>query len=439
LTTQLHAAPSAALSTDRLLARKAAAMPRGASQVVPVFAARALGSELWDTDDRRYIDFAAGIAVCNTGHLHPHVNAAVRQQLERFSHSCIMVTPYESAVTLAERLNAAVPGPSPKKTMFFTTGAEAVENAVKIARAHTGRPGVIAFTGAYHGRTLLTMGLNGKVAPYGTKFGPFPASIHRAAFPCAYHGVSVEAAIASLEMVFKADLMPADCAAIIVEPVQGEGGFYPAPAGFLERLRAICDAHGIMLILDEVQTGFARTGRMFASEYADVEADIVTLAKGMAGGFPLSAITGRAGIMDAADPGGLGGTYAGSPIGCAAALAVLDVIAREDLCARALHIGMRFRAALDALKAEFPQHIADVRAERGAMVALELVESGRPDCPAPDLARRVLVECHRAGLIVLSCGLYGNVVRFLPALTIPDELLGEGLAIFAQAFRKAVG
>lgn len=438
MTTQLDAPPVAALSTDRLLARKAAAMPRGASQVVPVFAARALGSELWDTDDRRYIDFAAGIAVCNTGHLHPHITAAVQQQLERFSHSCIMVTPYESAVALAERLNAAVPGPSPKKTMFFTTGAEAVENAVKIARARTGRPGVIAFTGAYHGRTLLTMGLNGKVAPYGTKFGPFPASIHRAAFPCAYRGVSVEAAIASLEMVFKADLMPTDCAAIIVEPVQGEGGFYPAPPGFLERLRAICDAHGIVLILDEIQTGFARTGKMFASEYADVEADIVTLAKGMAGGFPLSAITGRADIMDAAEPGGLGGTYAGSPIGCAAALAVLDVIAREDLCMRALHIGDRFRATLDALKAEFPRHIGDFRAERGAMVALELVENGRPDLPAPELARRVLAECHRAGLIVLSCGLYGNVVRFLPALTIPDELLGEGLAIFAQAFRKAV-
>ena len=426
------------LTNAGLLARKAAAMPRGAAQAMPAFAARAEGSEIWDVEGRRYIDFATGIAVCNTGHRHPRVQAAVERQLAHFSHTCIMVTPYESAVALAERLNAVSPGDGDKKTMFFTTGAEAVENAVKIARAHTGRPGVIAFVGGYHGRTLLTMGLNGKVAPYGTRFGPFPPSIHRALFPNTYHGITTKMALDSLALTFKTDLAPEDCAAIIVEPVQGEGGVNPAPDDFLSALREVCDRHGIVLIFDEVQSGFARTGRLFASAYSRVEPDLMTVAKGIAGGFPLSGVVGKAAIMDAAEPGGLGGTYAASPLGCAAALAVLDVIAEENLVERALDIGATFAHRLHALQAEFPEIIGDVRAARGAMIAIELVRNGDPHMPDPDLTKRVAASCHANGLAVLTCGLNGNVFRFLPALTISDHLIADGLDIFERCFRAAI-
>ncbi|MEM8696676.1 MAG: 4-aminobutyrate--2-oxoglutarate transaminase [Pseudomonadota bacterium] len=418
--------------------RKDAAIARGEGNLAPVYVDRAKGSEIWDVEGTRYIDFGTGIAVCNTGHMHPKVHAAVTAQLERFSHSCVMITPYDSAVMLAERLNACAPGPSTKKSMFVTTGAEAVENCIKIARSHTGRRGVIAFDGGYHGRTLMTLGLTGKVTPYKNRFGPFPGDIYRAPFPIAYHGGSVEASLSALEMVFKTDIEPSDCAAIILEPVQGEGGFYPAPDEFLIALRRICDDHGIMLILDEIQTGFGRTGKLFAAEYSGVEADLIAVAKGLAGGFPLAAVIGKAEIMDAPEPGGLGGTYAGSPVGCAAALAVLDVMEEEKLPDAARHIGEVFRERLLALKAEFPSVVGELRCDRGAMIAMELVEDADPDKPNAALTKAVVGEAHKHGLIVLTCGTRGNVFRFLPALTISDDLIHEGMDIFETCFRRAV-
>lgn len=416
--------------------RKDAAIARGEGNLAPIYIDRALGSEMWDVEGRRYLDFGAGIAVVNTGHLHPKVKAAVAEQLERVSHSCIMITPYSCAVELAERLNTLAPGPSEKKTMFVTSGAEAVENAIKIARAHTGRRGVVAFDGGYHGRTMMTLGLTGKVAPYKTNFGPFPGEIYRAPFPIPGHGISQEAAVRGLDMLFRTDLDPQDCAAMIVEPVQGEGGFYPAPSSWLKHLRALCDEHGIVLICDEIQTGFGRTGKLFASEHADVEPDLITVAKGMAGGFPLAGVVGKAEVMDAPAPGGLGGTYAGSPIGCAAALAVLDVIEEEGLVERAVAIGQRFASALGELRAEYPDLVGEIRTERGAMMALELVEGGTMTKPNPALVKQLLVGCRDKGLIVLACGMFGNVIRFLPALTITDDEIDEGLSIFRDVFRE---
>ena len=322
-------------SNQDLQARRDAAFARGLGNQLPVYVDRARNAEIWDVEGRRYIDFAGGIAVLNTGHLHPKVQAAVVRQLERFSHTCLMITPYESAVELAEQLNRLAPGPTPKKAIFVTTGAEAVENTIKIARAHTGRSGVIAFGGGFHGRTFMAMALTGKVAPYKAGFGPFPGDVFHAPFPIAYHGVSVQDSLDAIEHLFKYDIEPAKVAAIIVEPVMGEGGFYIAPPEFLQALRKLCDQHGIVLVIDEIQTGFARTGKMFAIEYAGVEPDLMTMAKSLAGGFPLAAVVGKANIMDAPGPGGLGGTYAGSPIACAAALAVLEVIAEEQLCERA--------------------------------------------------------------------------------------------------------
>lgn len=421
------------------MARKEAAIARGEGCVAPVFVEHARGSEVWDVEGKRYIDFATGIAVCNTGHVHPKVTAAAAAQLGRFSHTCVMVTPYDSAVELAEKLNVLAPGPSVKKTMYVTTGAEAVENAVKIARSYTGRRGVIAFDGGYHGRTNFTLGLTGKVTPYKNGFGPFPVDIYRAPFPIAYHGISVERSLAAVEMIFKTDLDPADCAAIIVEPIQGEGGFYPAPDEFMQALRSLCDKHGIVLIADEIQTGFARTGKFFACEYSGVEPDLMTFAKGVAGGFPLAGVVGKAEIMDAPGPGGLGGTYAGSPIGCTAALAVLEVIEEEGLVGRARKIAMSYETALGALQARHPSIIGDVRAARGAMIGLELVQDGDADKPDPALAKALLTECYARGLIVLTCGIRGNVFRFLPALTISDEILAEGLDIFTDVFDSLVG
>lgn len=416
--------------------RKNAAMARGEGNVAPIFIDRAKGSEVWDVEGRRYIDFATGIAVCNTGHSHPRIQKAVSEQLERFSHTCIMVTPYDSAVRLAERLNTAAPGRSAKKTMFVTTGAEAVENCIKIARAYTGRRSIVAFNGGYHGRTMMTLGLTGKVTPYKNKFGPFPGDIYRAPFPIPHYGVSTELAMNALELLFKTDCDPADCAAIIIEPVQGEGGFYPVPDAFLAYLREVCVRHGIVLIADEIQSGFARTGRMFACEHAGVEPDLMTFAKGVAGGFPLAGVTGKAEIMDAPEPGGLGGTYAGSPIGCAAAHAVLDIIDDENLVERAEVIGEAFGKRLGALQERYPHLIAEVRADRGAMIGLELSMDKDPMKPLADLTKQLLQQCYADGLIVLTCGMFGNVFRFLPALTMGDEILDEGLNLFEAAFEN---
>lgn len=418
--------------------RKSRAIARGEGNIAPVYIERGENAELWDVEGNRYIDFGTGIAVCNTGHSHPRVVAAVKEQLDRFSHTCVMVTPYDSAVRLAEALNTVAPGPTPKKAMFVTTGAEAVENAVKIARAHTRRRAVIAFNGGYHGRTNMTLGLTGKNAPYKTHFGPFPGDIYRAPFPIAAHGVTVEESLDAVKRLFICDVAPDDVAAIIVEPVQGEGGFYPAPDAFLKGLREICDAHGIVMIADEIQSGFGRTGRFFAIEYSGVEPDLMTVAKGMGGGFPIAAVVGKSEIMDAPSPGGLGGTYAGSPIGCAAALEVIEIIRDEALIEASARIGQRFKTRLEEMQKTFPDRIADIRADRGAMVALEIVKPDGDDVPDADLVKTVVELAYSRGLVLLSCGIRGNVFRFLPALTTPEAIIEEGLDIFETCFTDGV-
>ncbi|MBM4212522.1 MAG: 4-aminobutyrate--2-oxoglutarate transaminase [Gammaproteobacteria bacterium] len=420
-----------------LARRRTAAIPRGVGNLLQVYAEHASNAEIWDVEGRRYIDFASGIAVLNTGHLHPRVQAAVAAQLAKLSHTCFQVTPYENYVVLAERLNEIVPGAGPKKTIFLTTGAEAIENAVKIARHHTKRSAVIAFGGAFHGRTLACMSLTGKVQPYKAGFGAMLPDVFHAPFPIEYHGVSVAQALAALDNLFKADVDPQRVAAILVEPVQGEGGFYIAPPEFLQALRTLCDRHGIVFIVDEVQTGFARTGRMFAIEHSGVEPDLVTLAKSLAGGLPLAAVVGKAEIMDSPAPGGLGGTYAGSPLGCAAGLAVLEVIESEQLCARAEHLGAAVRARLVDLQSRWPC-IGEVRG-LGAMVAMELVKDRRPDAPDAELTKALVQAAGRRGLVLLSCGVHANVIRFLMPLTTPDAILAEGLAILEAALEDVAG
>ena len=423
-------------SNALLMARRQAAIPRGVGHSHQVFIARGENAEIWDVEGRRYIDFAGGIAVLNTGHRNPAVIEAVKNQLDQYTHTCFQVLAYEPYVELAERLNAKAPGDFAKKTLFLTTGAEAVENAIKIARAHTGRSGVIAFTGGYHGRTLMTLGLTGKVAPYKTGFGPFPAEIFHARFPSQLHGVSVDDAIASVEQIFKNDIEASRVAAIILEPVQGEGGFNVAPKELWQRLRALCDQHGILLIADEVQTGAGRTGTWFAVEQSGVAPDMLTLAKSMAGGFPISAVVGRAEVMDAPAPGGLGGTYAGSPLGCAAALAVMDEFEKTDLLARSRAVGQRITDGLKALAQKHPC-IAEVRG-MGAMVAMELCKNGDPQQPDADLTKAIAAEATRRGLILLTCGTYGNVIRILVPLTASDAILDEGLAIIGASLEAAL-
>jgi 4-aminobutyrate aminotransferase/(S)-3-amino-2-methylpropionate transaminase len=425
------------LNNAALLARRQAAIPRGVGFSHPIFIERGENAEIWDVEGRRFIDFAGGIAVLNTGHRHPKIIQAVKDQLDHYTHTCFQVLAYEPYVELAERINAKAPGDFAKKTLFLTTGAEAVENAVKIARAHTGRSGVIAFGGGYHGRTLLTLGLTGKVVPYKTGFGPFPAEVFHARFPNALHGVSVDDAIESIEHIFKNDIEASRVAAMIVEPVQGEGGFNVAPPEFLQRMRALCDQHGIVMIADEVQTGAGRTGTWFAVEQSGVAPDLITMAKSMAGGFPISAVVGRAEIMDAPAPCGLGGTYAGSPLACAAALAVLEVFEEENLLQRSRDVGQRITSHLQAL-AKDHKCIAEVRG-LGAMVAMELCKNGDPHQPDADLTKALAVEAMNRGLVILTCGTYGNVVRILVPLTASDALIDEGLNMMADALNHLQG
>ncbi len=420
------------MNPQELMQRKANATPRGVGVMCSFFAERAKNAEIWDTEGKRYIDFAGGIGVLNTGHLHEKVQAAVAEQLNKFSHTCYQVVPYELYIDVAEQLNKLAPIPGDNKTAFYTTGAEAVENAVKIARAATGRPGIIAFGGGFHGRTLMGMALTGKVAPYKIGFGPFPSDVYHALFPNPLHGVSIEESIASIEKLFKYDIEATRVAAIIFEPVQGEGGFYQAPAEWVRALRALCDAHGILLIADEVQAGFARTGKFFAMEHYDVAADLMTMAKSMAGGFPISAVVGRASVMDAPAPGGLGGTYAGSPLALAAAKAVISAIQEEKLLERANKLGAQLKETLNGLKAEIPQ-IADVRGP-GAMIAVEFNKAGSHDADA-DFAKKVQTKALESGLILLLCGVYGNVVRFLFPLTIEDEIFEEALQKLVAAIK----
>ena len=412
-------------SNAELQQRRIAAIPRGVANSLPNFAARASNAELWDVEGRRFIDFASGIAVLNVGHCHPKIVAAVSSQLALLTHAAFQITPYANYIEVAERLNQAAPGPGLKKSILFSSGAEAVENALKIARYHTKRAGVIAFSGGFHGRTLATMSLTGKVQPYKAGFGPLLPNVYHVPFPMAYHGITSEQSLAAIEQLFKADVDPAQVAALIIEPVLGEGGFYIAPPEFLRALRALCDRHGIVMIVDEIQSGFGRTGRMFAIEHAGVEPDLMTVAKSIAGGLPLSAVVGKAEIMDAPPPGGLGGTYAGSPLACAAALAVFEVIATEGLLARSVRIGELLQTRLRTLQKRFPA-IGEIRGV-GAMVAIELVKNGSAAQPDADLTRALVLAAAKHGLVILSCGVYSNVIRFLAPLTIGDALLAEGL------------
>ncbi|KQU92820.1 4-aminobutyrate aminotransferase [Mesorhizobium sp. Root102] len=422
-------------SNDSLLQRRMSAVPRGVGNAFPIFAARAEGSEIWDVEGKRYVDFAGGIAVVNTGHRHPKVIAAVRDQLDNYTHTAFQVMPYEPYIELAERLNALAPFENEAKTILFSTGAEAVENAIKIARAHTGRPGVIAFTGAFHGRTMLTMSLTGKVAPYRKKFGIGVPGVYHLPFPS--QGVSVNETLRALEFLFRADIEPTQVAAIIIEPVQGEGGFHPVPNELMEALRRLCDQHGIVLIADEIQTGFARTGKMFGIENTGVEPDLITVAKSLAGGFPLSGVIGKSEIMDAAEAGGLGGTYAGSPIACAAALAVLDVIAEEKLIDRSNAVGQTIKAAVaKAAQRNDTVAIAGLRGP-GAMVAFDIVKARGSDEPDADATKRVIQAAIADGLVLLSCGVHGNTIRILVPLNVPEAVLHEGLVSLEKALVAA--
>ena len=416
--------------------RKNAAISRGVGMTTQIYADRAENAEIWDKDGNRYIDFAAGIAVVNTGHRHPKVIQAVKDQLDRFTHTCHQVVPYENYVELAERLNRLVPGDFEKKTIFATTGAEAVENAVKIARHFAGRPGIVSFAGGFHGRTFMGMALTGKVQPYKAGFGAMMPDVWHLPFPNPLHGVSVEEALKALERLFKSDLEPSRVAAIIIEPVQGEGGFYEVPAGFMEKLRGLCDKHGMLLIADEVQTGFARTGKLFAMEHHGVAADLTTMAKGLGGGFPISAVTGRAEVMDSPNPGGLGGTYAGNPLGVAAAHAVLDVIEEEDLCERAVRLGQRLKQRLAAARDQVPE-IIDIRGP-GFMNAVEF-NIADTETPAPEFANKVREEALKRGLILLTCGVNANVIRFLAPLTIQDAVFDEAMDIIDASLLAARG
>ncbi len=424
------------MSNSELNQRRQTATPRGVGVMCDFFADRAENATLWDIEGKEYIDFAAGIAVLNTGHRHPKVVAAIEKQLKSFTHTAYQIVPYESYVALAEKINQRVPVKGPCKTALFTTGAEAVENAVKIARAYTGRPGIIAFGGGFHGRTYMTMALTGKVAPYKLGFGPFPGSIFHARYPDALNGVTTEDAMKSLEYLFKADIDPKQVAAILFEPVQGEGGFHIAPDDFMQALRALCDTHGMLLIADEVQAGFARTGKLFAMEhYPDMRVDLMTMAKSLAGGMPLSAVAGRAEVMDAPVPGGLGGTYAGNPLAVAAAHAVIDIIDEEQLCERAQRLGKELVEVLQQVKSDCPA-IADIRA-RGSMVAVEFNDPATGK-PSAEITRQVQTLALDAGLLLLICGTNGNVIRFLYPLTIPDAQFRQALDILSHILVKSI-
>ena len=423
------------MSNQELQNRKSKVFARGQGNTYPVFVKKAKNAEIWDVEDNRYIDFATGIAVCNTGHSHPKIIEAVKAQIDNFSHTCLTVNPYEVAVELAEKLTVLAPGKSEKKAIFVTTGAEAVENCVKIARSYTKRRAVIAFNGAFHGRTSLTMALTGKTAPYKVGFGPFPGEIYHVPFPASAYGATVADSLKAIKNIFKSDVVVEDVAAIIIEPVQGEGGFYQTPIELLQALRKLCDENGIVLIFDEIQSGFGRTGKMFNSEYSGVQPDLMTMAKGIAGGYPLSGVVGKSEIMDAAVPGGLGGTYGGSPVGCAAGLAVLKVMEEEDLLNRSVIIGDLFNKRLTALQNEFPSLISYVR-NKGSMIALELMIDGNKEEANKELTKAIIGKATEYGLILLSCGYNSNVIRFLPPLTISDEIVNEGLDKFTELFRS---
>jgi 4-aminobutyrate aminotransferase / (S)-3-amino-2-methylpropionate transaminase / 5-aminovalerate transaminase len=406
-------------------------VPRGITSAHPVTVDRAKGSELWDISGKRYVDFAGGIGVMNVGHAHPRVMEAVRHQLERATHTSFQVVHYESYLRLAERLCEVAPIEGAKKAIFFSTGAEAIENAVKIARAATGRPAVISFRGGFHGRTLLALSLTGSVQPYKQDFGPYAAEVYQSPFPYSYRGWNTEAALADLDNLLESEVAPDRVAAIVIEPVLGEGGFVPAPLDFMRKLRELTERHGILLIVDEIQTGFGRTGKFFAVEHSGVEPDLMTVAKSLAAGFPLSGVVGKAAVMDAPDPGGLGGTYGGNPVACAAALAVLDVMRDERLPERAARIGSVIEERMHTWAAEH-ELIGEVRG-LGAMMGMELVRDRKTKEPADKETAQVLVKAREKGVIALRCGVHHNVIRTLMPLTIPDDQLEEGLDLLGAA------
>ncbi|MCV6591275.1 MAG: 4-aminobutyrate--2-oxoglutarate transaminase [Marinobacterium sp.] len=419
-------------TNQELQARREQAVARGAANITQLFADRAENAEVWDVEGKRYIDFAGGIGVLNIGHRHPKVVAAVQAQLDKLMHTCFHVMPYEPYIALAEKLNEVAPGDSAKKTLLLNTGAEAVENAIKVARAATGRSAVIAFNGGFHGRTMMGMALTGKVAPYKQGFGPFPAEVFHAPYPNPTHGVSSEESLEAVRTLFKVDVDPQRVAAIIIEPVQGEGGFYRAPTEFMQGLRALCDEHGILLIADEVQSGFARTGTLFAVEQSGIEPDMVTMAKSMAGGMTISALVGKAELMDVPGPGSVGSTYGGSPMACAGALATIEVIEEENLLARANEVGSLVTERFNGMAANGLDMIQHVRAA-GAMAACEIMTDGKPD---GDLARALVAKASQNGLLLLSCGTYGNTIRVLMPLTASDELINEGLDIVESCLKE---
>ncbi len=419
------------ITTEKLVQRRTASVARAIGSAHTVFAARAENAEIWDLEGRRYIDFCAGIAVVNTGHCHPRIVQVLQAQSARFTHTCFQVVAYESYIALAEKLCALAPGQNPKKALLMSTGAEAVENAVKIARYATGRPAIVAFEGAFHGRTQLGMALTGKVQPYKDGFGALGADVYHVPYPSPVHGITVADTLRAIERLFRYHVQVTRVAAFIVEPVQGEGGYLPAPEGFLAALRQLCDQHGILLIADEIQTGMGRTGRMFAMEHSGVVPDLITLAKGLGGGTPISAVVGIASVMDAVPPGGLGSTYAGNPLACEAALAVLDIMETEQLCARSETIGEALRHRLRAMAQRYPA-IADVRG-LGAMTALEFAHDGDLQRPAPELATALKLEAAKRGLLLLTCGSHNNAIRIMVPLTISDVTLNEGLDIIDAA------
>ena len=408
----------------------------GAASPATAFADRAENAEIWDADGNRFIDFAGGIGVLNVGHRHPKVVAAVKAQLDKVMHTCQTVMPYEGYVKVAEKLSHIVPVRGHAKVMLANSGAEALENAVKIARAATGRSNVICFDGGYHGRTFYTMAMNGKVAPYQTDFGPMPGTVFRAPYPVPYHGVSEDEAIRGLKMTLKTDANPKDTAAIILEPVLGEGGFYPAPTSFLKKIREICDEHGMLMIIDEVQSGFGRTGKMFAIEHSGVEPDMMTMAKSMADGMPISAIVGTDKVMDASGPNSLGGTYTGSPTACAAALAVMEVFEEENILEKSQTLGEKLAARFNEWQGKFDciDHVRNM----GAMAAFELVNNKTDRTPNPELAAALCKKAREEGLILLSCGMYGNTIRFLMPVTIEDDVLNEGLDIIESCLESLI-
>jgi 4-aminobutyrate aminotransferase / (S)-3-amino-2-methylpropionate transaminase / 5-aminovalerate transaminase len=411
--------------TAELLRRRAASVPRGVGCVHPLAIARGEGAFVWDLEGNRYVDFIGGIGVLNAGHAHPTIVAAIQAQTELYTHLCFQVTSYEPYVALAEKLNALAPGPAPKKTMLLSTGAEATENAVKIARAYTKRPGVIAFQHGYHGRTLLALSMTGKNAPYKQNFGPFAPEIVHAPFPHELHGWSTRRALEALDDIFAGSLAPERTAAIIIEPVLGEGGFIPAPRDFLHALRERCTREGIVLICDEVQSGFGRTGTYFAIEHAGIEADLITCAKSLAGGMPLSAVIGKAEIMDAPTPGGLGGTYAGNPVACAAALATIEVM-DDAFFARANAVGGRVRASFEKIAAAYPDRVAEVRGI-GAMIGIEFRDAN----PVASIVERA----RERGVLLMTAG-EGNVIRVLVPIVIDDATLSGALALLEDVIQS---